>query len=352
MCAPAATTRRFTSPRAAALVFALTVALSSGVAGCGSDDSGVDTGRAEARAALERGADKRRALERRLAAAETKAKRETERARHQEKASGGPSAATGPLFDADAQGSFDSLAASMPGQIGLAVAPLGSGSVETFGPLQGGHAWSTIKVPILVTLMRERPEGLSSEEQAWAAAALTASDNGAAAALFDRLEEIHGGLAGASAAVGETLAAARDSSTTVAIAPPPPGAVSTYGQTEWTLEGSTAFYRALARDCLLSQERTEYVIGLMEEVVPEQRWGLGEAGFDSSLQVAMKGGWGPESSGYLVRQAGLLRDGASGVAVTIIAQDGTYEAGAADLTRIATWLRENLRGLGGPAAGC
>jgi hypothetical protein len=232
------------------------------------------------------------------------------------------------------------------------VAPLGPGPVESFGSVSTGHAWSTIKVPILVTLMRERPQGIGAGDQSLAAAALTASDNDAAAALFDQLEGIHGGLSGASAAVGETLAAAGDPATTVATAPPPPGAVSTYGQTEWSLEGSAAFFRSLARDCLLPAERSDYVLGLMEEVIPEQRWGLGEAGFDDGVGVAFKGGWGPESGGYLVRQDGIVDDGTAGVAVALIAQSSSYEAGAADLTRLATWLRENLRGFGGATESC
>jgi hypothetical protein len=96
------------------------------------------------------------------------------------------------------------------------------------------------------------------------------------------------------------------------------------------------------------------VEGLMQEVIPEQRWGLGEAHFPPAWGVAMKGGWGPEGSAdgpYLVRQSGIVRDGTRGIAVTMIAEDesGSYLAGAADLTRIAQWLAEQLRGLGAPA---
>lgn len=114
----------------------------------------------------------------------------------------------------------------MPAEIGLAVAPLNSDPIKTLGQLQLGHAWSSMKVPILVTLMREGK--LSAEEQQWATAALTASDNTAAADLFAQLERTHGGLSGASLAVQEVLAKAGDTSTTVATAPPPPGAVSTW----------------------------------------------------------------------------------------------------------------------------
>lgn len=250
----------------------------------------------------------------------------------------------GDPLGAGAAGSFETLAASLPAQVGLAVAPLGAMGVEEFGDLREGHAWSSIKVPILVTLMRERgSEGLSSDEESSAAAALTASDNEAAARLFAAIEASQGGLEGASAAVGETLASAGDASTTVATGPAPPGAVSTYGQTEWSLGGSATFYRSLAEGCLLDPEGSEYVEGLMEEVIPEQRWGLGEAGFPADWSVGIKGGWGPEGSEsgpYLVRQSGIVSDGSGGIAVAMIAIDesGSYEAGAADLTQIAQWL--------------
>lgn len=258
--------------------------------------------------------------------------------------------AGGPL-GASAQASFDSLSATLPARVGLAIAPVGSSQVEEFGDLREGHAWSSIKVPILVTLMRENgSEGLSSEEASWASAALTASDNEAAADLFGGIEASRGGLSAASAAVSETLAVAGDASTAVATEPPPPGAVSTYGQTEWSLAGSAQFYRSLAAGCLLDESGTEYVKGLMEEVIPEQRWGLGEAGFPSGWRVAMKGGWGPEGSAsgpYLVRQSGIVEDGSGALAVAMIAMDesGTYEAGAADLTQVAAWLAGRLHGI-------
>ena len=73
------------------------------------------------------------------------------------------------------------------------------------------------------------------------------------------------------------------------------------------MEGATAFYDALASGCPLSDSGSEYVLNLTRNVVPEQRWGLGEAGFDPSWSVGMKGGWGPEagSGAYLVRQSGV-----------------------------------------------
>jgi hypothetical protein len=87
----------------------------------------------------------------------------------------------------------------------------------------------------------------------------------------------------------------------VATVPPPPGAATTFGQTEWSPGEAVKFFRALAVGCLLSSSQTGYVLGLMQNIEPSESWGLGSAGFSS---VAFKGGWGPESGGYLVRQSG------------------------------------------------
>jgi hypothetical protein len=250
------------------------------------------------------------------------------------------------------------MAASLDASVGLAVQPLGGGEIREFGVLRDdGHAWSTIKVPILVTLLREQGESLGSEEEAWAQSAITASDNSAAAALFGEIEDRRGGLTGASAAVGETLHAGGSVGTEVAIAPPPAGAVSTYGQTDWSVGEAARFFAALGRCEVLGPAGTQYVESLMEGVISEQRWGLGEADFPSGWRVGMKGGWGPEASsggGYLVRQSGLIQNSEGGVAVAMIALDesGSYPAGASDLTQIAQWLAGELEGLGPAFSGC
>jgi hypothetical protein len=260
------------------------------------------------------------------------------------------------VLTADAVSSWRSLLAAQPAQMGVAIAPLDGGKPLVLGSLRSGHAWSTIKVPILVSLLRERGE-LSAAEEAWARAALTASDNEAAAALFGRLEKTHGGLDGASRAVEATLRRAGDGATVVATAPPPPGAVSTYGQTEWSLPAAAELMRQLARGCLLDRIDTDYVLGLMEEVVPEQRWGLGQTGFQPSWRVALKGGWGPEGSAtgpYLVRQMGLLRRGDAGAAIAMIARadSGSFEAGVEALDRVGAWLAENLADPSSPSRSC
>ena len=208
----------------------------------------------------------------------------------------GASGGAGKFLGPDAQSSFESMSASLPASVGLALEPLGSEEVREFGDrLSSGHAWSSLKPAILATVLKEQGEHLGGEEESWAQSAITASDNEAAASLFSLVEGRRGGLEGASAAVGETIHAGGSTGTTVATAPPPSGAVSTWGQTEWPVGEAVRFYHALGRCEVLGPAGTGYVVSLMEGVVPEQRWGLGEGGFPSGWRVAMKGGWGPDT---------------------------------------------------------
>ena len=238
--------------------------------------------------------------------------------------------------------SFADLAGEISGAIGVAYAPLGSTEAQTLGSLSSGHAWSSFKVPISVTVMGEQGGSLTSGQESLVASAITASDNSAAAALYSELESMTGG--NAAEAVEGTLEAA-GAPTVVATAPPPPGAVSSWGQTDWPLESSTRFYNALA--CNAYGGATETIIGDMENVIPEQQWGLGQVSFPKGTSVAFKAGWGPdgsESGPYLVRQAGIIRGPQGGAVVTIAAQDssGSFEAGVSDLDRVADWVAENV----------
>ena len=206
---------------------------------------------------------------------------------------------------APASSSFAALEGEISGAIGVAFAPLGSTESQTFGDLQGGHAWSSFKVPISVTVMNEQGGRLTSGQESLAASAITASDNEAAAALFSELETMTGGNAGAS--VEQTLSDAGAPTIVAPTAPPPPGAVSSWGQTDWPLASSTRFYNALA--CGAYGGATATIIGDMENVIAEQQWGLGQAWFPAGTSVAFKAGWGPdgsESGPYLVRQAGII----------------------------------------------
>jgi VirB8 protein len=248
-----------------------------------------------------------------------------------------PSSGGQPL-GADAESSFSQVAQQAGGNIELAVMPLGGGPMQILGGDEPAHAWSTSKVPVLVSLILARGGSLTPQEQSLAHSAITESSNEAVLALFSDLEGLKGGLDGASAYITGVLQKAGDTETEVATAPPPPGAVTTFGQTEWKPSEAVRFFSALASEKLLGHEETHYVLGLMQEIVPSERWGLG-----SLSSVAFKGGWGPENGGYLVRQSGIINPGSpDAVVVAIVDSASSFSAGTEALGRISTWLAQHL----------
>jgi hypothetical protein len=250
------------------------------------------------------------------------------------------------LLPAGTDSDLARIADATGGRLGLAVAPLGGGPLEVAGELRTATAWSTMKVPLLVTLVASAGgwDALSAQERDQAALAITRSDNEAALALFDRLEELEGGLVPASEAIDEVLRDAGDPETQVNTEPNAQG-FSTFGQTAWSADASATFTRALAAGCLLGAANTPEVLALMGEVVADQRWGLGEAGYPASTSLAFKGGWGPEpGGGYLVRQIGAVGDQRAGLVVSIIATapgagSAAFAAGREMVTRTARWVR-------------
>jgi hypothetical protein len=132
---------------------------------------------------------------------------------------------------------------------------------------------------------------------------------------------------------------------------------TTEGQTQWSTRGEVLFYRALARNCLLNARDTAYVVGLMRRVIPSERWGLGSAGYTSSVQVAFKGGWGPDDEGrYQVRQTGIVTSGRLGYVVSILAlpANGSFSEGTRMVTLVARWVRlhVDLSAAPGSTSGC
>lgn len=243
--------------------------------------------------------------------------------------------------------SFGALERQLAGRVGLAVAPLGAGPIHAFGAVQVAHAWSTSKVPVLVTLLHDDEqlgEVLNPDERTDAALALEQSDNAAIDALFAHLEQIHGGLVPASEAMQQTLREAGDQTTEINTAPNDRG-LTTEGQTEWSLRGEVAFYRALARGCLLDRHDTAYVLGLMRSVIASQRWGAGAAAYPSDAPLAFKGGWGPDTAGnYQVRQSAIIGSAGRGYVLSMLAvpTSGSFTDGTNMISELATWAREHL----------
>lgn len=219
---------------------------------------------------------------------------------------------------------FERLERELGGRSGAAFSVAGGPLIQV-GTLVGGPAWSTIKVPLAVAAL-EQPGAEHLAE-----VAITVSDNDAARALWDLL----GPPEAAAAAVESVLAAAGDEETRVeteVVRPP----YTSFGQTEWTLAAQQRFAAGLS-----AVPGAEVVLDLMRRIVPEQRWGFGAVAPDA----AFKGGWGPDDR-HLVRQFAVFESSGGTVAAAIAnePEDGTYETGAANLTRIADWVRRESLG--------
>ena len=220
---------------------------------------------------------------------------------------------------------FGELERELGGRSGAAFS-VDDGPVMQVGSLTSGAAWSTIKVPLAIAALTVNTEDLVGR-------AITESDNDSARALWESL----GAPDAAAAAVERVLASAGDANTRVetAVVFPP---YTSFGQTEWTLVDQQRFAAGLS-----GAPGAEPVLDLMRRVIDEQRWGL--AAVDRG--AAIKGGWGPDPPGRaLVRQFGIFA--AEGRTVTAAIanepEDGAYETGAANLTRIAEWVRDESAG--------
>jgi hypothetical protein len=316
----------------AALALLVLLVAAAGCGGANGEDGSASTTRAAKRAALDRKLDRLEAkLRARRAKIHARQVRES-KVREKPPASTETSASTG---------GFSALEAELDGQIGATIGPPGSSESQSFGPLQSGSAWSTSKVPIALRVLQDvgGPSRLSSTQADEMRRALTLSDNDAAAALFADLERSHGGISGASAAVGEVLREAGDATTQISTQGR--DGFSTYGQTDWSLVNQQLFMSKLAGGCIGSAESREYVLDLMGEVSSDT-WGLGSSG----LLARWKGGWGPGVDGrYLARQMGILYVGDREAVVTLAAipSDGQFETAEAMATSIAQWLAQQAQ---------
>lgn len=257
----------------------------------------------------------------------------------------GPSASRGGVL-----AGFDEFAATLNGEVGLAVATRGSRDAATAGAVTGGSAWSTIKVPIALRVLQDAggPSELDAATRGQIERAITASDNDAAAELFAGLGSRHGGVDDAANAVTEVLRAAGDGSTVVSTQGR--DGFSPYGQTEWSLAEQERFMAALVSDCLGNAASVDYLLELMGRVTSDT-WGLGSAG----VPARWKGGWGPGTDGrYLVRQMGVFDIGGRRLVLSIAARasDGQFASGQALASEVAGWVADRADRLPAAAPAC
>ncbi len=225
--------------------------------------------------------------------------------------------------------SFATLQRTIGSPIGVAVSGLGLGQkVQVTGGLRDAVAWSTSKVPVAMAVYAA---GMAGSQKANLHAAITASDNAAAERLWSAL----GGGQTAARAADAQLQAAGDTHTAMESRSLRSG-FTPFGQTDWKLTDQVRFTAGM-----VCTDAGIQVLGLMNQTIAAQRWGLGSAG----VEAQMKGGWGPGTrpgvgGGYLDRQMGVLVIKGKPIAVTVAALpgDGQHTTGTAQLTRIAKWV--------------
>lgn len=230
---------------------------------------------------------------------------------------------------------FTGLQGRVEATVGIAMSAVGSSAPPVLlGDWSSGPAWSTMKVPLVMTALRASGSPVANAEMT---AAITQSDNEAAETVWASL----GDPSTAARKVEAVLAEFGD--TTVVQHEKVRPEYSAFGQTDWPLARQSRFLSAAACD-----SRSDPVLALMGAVAPDQRWGLG-----AIPGTRFKGGWGPSVSGdYLLRQIALIPtpSGLSAVAVAAQPNSGSYEDGIANLTEVADWLTAHNAAL--PAGHC
>lgn len=228
--------------------------------------------------------------------------------------------------------SFANLSAELGGQYAVAAVPVGGAEpVVAAGAVGEPYtAWSTSKVPVALAVLAD---GYSPGPDV--RASMTASDNEAARRLWALLGE----PSSAAAASTAQVRAHGDGATTIE-SRTLRAEFTAFGQTGWSVGQQARFAAQLP-----CSERGGVIVGLLEQVVPGQRWGMAAAVPGS----AVKGGWGPghlpgSGGGYLVRQLAIVTvDGRRyGVALAAVPANGSFDTGVAELNRLAQWVTDAL----------
>ncbi|MEV6968059.1 serine hydrolase [Hamadaea sp. NPDC051192] len=164
------------------------------------------------------------------------------------------------------------------GDAAIAVYDRTTGTSVSVGGSAEFQTASIVKVDIIAALMLQRQadgESLSSQEKAWAEAAITASDNDSATALFKAI----GGRSGLAAA-----------NTTLGLTETTPS--SSWGMTTTTVDDQVRLLNAVSdTDGPLSAANRALLQGWMANVIDEQRFGVTVGATSAASAVYVKVGW-------------------------------------------------------------
>jgi hypothetical protein len=204
-----------------------------------------------------------------------------------------PTGSTGTGTHADPLGTAAaSYVSARSGVVLAAVYDLRTGQTWRLGQGQPQDEASVVKLDVLETLLAERGRsgtGLSSSDQALAEQMIEDSDNSSATSLWDEV----GGAT--SIRSFNTQAGLADTSPSTCVSCPGfpwPG----WGLTTTVPSDQLTLLRQLVEpNSLLTSAERSYALSLMENVTPDQRWGV-SGGVPAQVTVALKNGWLPLTS--------------------------------------------------------
>jgi beta-lactamase class A len=166
--------------------------------------------------------------------------------------------------------------------VGVAVLNMRSGEMFTFSGTQIFPTYSTVKTPIMLTLLQQAHQqrrAITQEEDQLIRAMIQYSDNSATDTLYHRI--------GGAASVGNYLRSIGITNTTMG---------SNWLSSKTTAQDMARLMAKLGNCTILTPELCNYALTIMRGVTPSQRWGV-SAGVPQSGSVALKNGWFYEYTG-------------------------------------------------------
>ncbi|MGW1287138.1 serine hydrolase [Streptomyces sp. NPDC002586] len=229
------------------------------------------------------------------------------------------------------QKDITAVLAGRRGTVALGVYDRATSTTCTLRATSSYDSASTVKVTVLAALLWDAKKDnryLTDTEASLAKAMITQSDNNATTRLWKQL-----GLA----KIKGFLAAAGMTNTV-------PGANGYWGLTQ---ENVTDEQRLLglitAKNGVLSDNSRAYILKLMGQVVPAQRWGT-PAGAPSTVSVHVKNGWLQRAThGWRVHSLGTFDGAGHDYTMSVLTQDNsTMDYGVTTIQNVARVIHKDL----------
>ena len=191
-------------------------------------------------------------------------------------------------------------------ELSVAVRDNRTGAAWSYHPEGRYLEASLVKVPILLTLIRQATEEqrqLTADEESLAALMIEYSDNEATSELYDRL--------GGPSELERTYELIGVGTTE---------AGEMWGASETTADDQVLIAQTAACGAdWLDPDLLAFAVGLMENVCQEQAWGIGAGVAGDGAEVALKNGWLPDDdAAWNVGSAGFIRTGSGDYSIVVL----------------------------------